>query len=66
MFIEVSKGQIKKWTAFKNNLLDGILYYENLFGSNDYFKNEADEILRGLERYKKELSHVLIPEVIAV
>lgn len=66
IFIEATKGQIKKWTAFKNNLLDGILYYENLFGSNDYFKNEADEILRGLERYKKELSDVLIPEAIAV
>lgn len=66
MFIEITKGQIKKWTAFKNNLLEGILYYQNLFGSNDYFKNEADIIMKGLERYRKELSDVLIPEPVVV
>lgn len=65
-FIAVTKGQIKKWTAFKFNLLEGIFYYENLFGKNDYFKNEADEILHGLKCYKKELSALLIPEAIAV
>lgn len=66
MFIEITKGQIKKWTAFKNNLLEGILYYQNLFGSNDYFKNEACVIMEGLESYKKEVSNVLIPESVVV
>lgn len=66
MFIEITKGQIKKWTAFKNNLLEGILYYQNLFGTNDYFKNEAEIIMKGLEGYRKELSDVLIPEPVAV
>lgn len=61
-FIDVTKAQIKKWTAFKNNLLEGIFYYENLFGNNNYFKNEAAEILSGLQRYKEELSNILIPE----
>lgn len=66
IFIEITKGQIKKWTAFKNNLLEGILYYQNLFGTNDYFKNEARVILDGLESYKIEVSSVLIPEVVVV
>lgn len=66
IFIEITKGQIKKWTAFKNNLLEGILYYQNLFGTNDYFKNEARVIMDGLESYKKEVSNVLIPEVVVV
>lgn len=66
MLIEITKGQIKKWTAFKNNLLEGILYYQNLFGSNDYFENEAEIIMKGLEGYRKELSDVLIPEPVVV
>ncbi|RWX01415.1 hypothetical protein [Flavobacterium cerinum] len=66
VFIEITKGQIKKWTAFKNNLLEGILYYQNLFGTNDYFKNEVRVIMDGLESYKKEVSNVLIPEVVVV
>ncbi len=35
----LTTSQIKKWNTFKNNLLDGVKYYHNLFNESDFFKN---------------------------
>ncbi len=36
---EITPQQIKKWETFRNNLIQGISYYENLF-KNKFFQNE--------------------------
>lgn len=45
---------IKKWNIFRQNLLSGIEYYENLFLNSPYFKTET--ILLALQVYKSQLS----------
>lgn len=46
----------KKWKTFRQNLLNGIKYYENLFLNTTYFQNETKTILDELETYKAQLS----------
>ena len=60
---EITAGQIKKWNAFKNNLIGGIGYYEDLFTNNSFFQNTKNEILSQFEAYKKELIKIEIPEL---
>ena len=55
---EMTSSQLKKWNAFKNNLFEGIGYYENLLGSTSYFKNEASKIKQQLESYKTALAEI--------
>lgn len=58
---EITAGQIKKWNAFKNNLFEGIGYYENLIKTKKAFISAKENIQNGLENYKKELESVAIP-----
>ena len=58
---ELTVGQIKKWHAFKNNLIGGISYYEDLFSNHSFFNNTKKEILNQFEAYKKELVKIEIP-----
>ena len=58
---DLSTGQIKKWNSFKNNLLEGISYYENLYSTSSYFTTKKNEILNQLEKYKTELQLIQIP-----
>lgn len=60
----ISAGQIKKWNSFKNNLLLGIDYYENLFSNIDFFKSEKNQILNQIKQYKKELNQIEIPVIV--
>lgn len=60
---EITAGQIKKWHAFKNNLISGIGYYEDLFSNNTFFEKTKKEILNQFEAYKKELIKIEIPEL---
>ncbi|MFV8327249.1 hypothetical protein [Flavobacterium sp. ZS1P14] len=63
---EITAGQIKKWHSFKNNLIEGIAYYENLFSSTPFFENSRKEIESQLKFYKTELVEFNIPELVMV
>lgn len=54
--------QIKKWNSFKENLLDGISYYENLFAKTGFFRKNFQTINSQLADYKKSISGLHIPE----
>jgi hypothetical protein len=60
---EITLGQIKKWNSFKNNLLQGIEYYEDLFLSTPFFESTKKEILSQFNSYKLELNEIEIPEL---
>lgn len=60
---EITAPQIKKLQAFKNNMLDGIAYYENLFSNSNYFENGVKEIKKQLDNYKTELTKIEIPKL---
>ncbi|WP_269686585.1 hypothetical protein [Flavobacterium lacustre] len=60
---EITSPQIKKLQAFKNNMLDGISYYENLFSDAHYFENGVKEIKKQLDNYKMELTKIEIPKL---
>lgn len=55
-------GQVKKWNLFKNNLLEGIEYYNLLFASTAYFKNKNEIINEALEFCKNQINEIKIPE----
>jgi hypothetical protein len=57
---EVTTKQIKKWEAFKSNLFDGILYYQDLFLT--YLSPENANIQKDLLFFKEELTTVAIPK----
>ncbi|MFD1601132.1 hypothetical protein ACFSJW_22300 [Flavobacterium artemisiae] len=54
---EFSNAQLKKWNAFKSNLLDGIEYYKNLFESTTAFKGDLPQ----LDSCRSELVGIAIP-----
>lgn len=60
---EINAGQIKKWNAFKNNLLEGISYYQNLFVSTGTSLADNAKVQYLLHFYKEELIEVKIPEL---
>ncbi|MEO8532981.1 MAG: hypothetical protein ABI441_04490 [Flavobacterium sp.] len=59
---ETTSNQLKKWNTFKFNLFEGIEYYQNLFGSTSYFKNDLEKIRAKLNSYKLELTEIKVPE----
>lgn len=52
--------QSKKWTAFRNNLEAGILYYKELFAQKKYFKMESEMVCKQLEMYRLQLAEIAI------
>jgi hypothetical protein len=60
---EITLGQIKKWNSFKNNLLAGIGYYEDLFAATPFFESTKKEIFSQFDCYKTELNEIEIPEL---
>lgn len=58
---EVNARQIKKWDTFKNNLFDGIDYYQNLF--SDILSSEHENIQIQLQQYKEELKNLMLEPV---
>ncbi|MES2485863.1 MAG: hypothetical protein V4581_07935, partial [Bacteroidota bacterium] len=56
----MTPAQVKKWNTFKNNLLDGIAYYQNLFRQTHYFKPEQQDILEKLHYFKAILEGVKV------
>lgn len=63
---EITAVQIKKWHSFKNNLLQGIGYYEDLFSSTPFFESTKKEIQSQFNFYKTELVEIEIPELVLV
>lgn len=58
---DLTSKQIKKWQAFKNNLGEGISYYQNLFNVN--LANENLKIQSDILNYKNILDDLGIPEL---
>jgi hypothetical protein len=56
---ELSAKNIKKWTAFRSNLLDGIAYYQNLF--DDIIDSNNNRIQSDIMSSKNELNMIEIP-----
>jgi hypothetical protein len=52
--------------AFKNNLNEGIEYYQSLMASNAWFEKGKQKIENQLNNYKKELFELSIPELVVV
>lgn len=58
---EINSNQLKKWNTFKTNIFEGIEYYQTLFSSNSYFKNDEERIRNQFNFYKSELDSIQIP-----
>ncbi|MBC5836404.1 hypothetical protein [Flavobacterium muglaense] len=60
----ITAGQVKKWNAFKNNLLEGISYYQSLFESIRFSEVEKTTSEASLFFFKQELQDFKIPELV--
>ncbi len=60
---EITAAQIKKLQAFKNNLLEGIEYYVNLFTETKFFKPDFVKIQNQLHDYKNAIIEIVIPQL---
>ena len=56
----IIKAQTKKWTNFKNNLLEGINYYKDLTLNSDFFKNN-EVFKKQLQQYEAQVLKIEIP-----
>lgn len=54
-------ARVKKWTTFKDNLLQGIDYYKNLFAGSDFFKKDPF-LTQQLQQYQYMLQQTEIPQ----
>ena len=57
----ITNNQIKKWKTFKENLFNGISYYEEIFSVSNFFKTESDTINNQLHKYRLLLTEIEIP-----
>ncbi|MEY8758918.1 hypothetical protein [Chryseobacterium tongliaoense] len=60
---KITNLQLKKWKTFRENLFDGINYYEELFSNSGFFKKDLNAITNQLEKYKSMLLHLEIPQL---
>jgi hypothetical protein len=61
---EITAPQIKKWNLFRNNLAEGITYYQSLFSSSDTAENKYQNTQSLLDFYKEQLLGIKIPELV--
>jgi hypothetical protein len=61
---DLTSGQIKKWNAFKNNMMEGIGYYQEMFASSHFLEDRITEIQNQLESYKAKIIAIKIPELV--
>ncbi len=59
---EINNLVLKKWNAFKVNLILGIEYYENLSYQNNWF-DKREKYLRKLKLWKKTIVEIQIPKL---
>ena len=55
---EVTANQLKKWNTYRNNINEGIVYYQTLFKTTSYFKNADSKIAEQLEFYKEAINSI--------
>jgi len=60
---EVSAAQIKKWNVFKNNIIEGINYYQNLFSTTHFFENSKKEIQKQLIQSETDIQGIEVPRM---
>lgn len=60
---EINNAKTKKLESFKNNLLEGITYYQSLLASIPNFESIKNEINNQFEYYKNELNTIEIPKL---
>lgn len=60
---ELSKSQVKKWQAFKDNLLSGVAYYEEMFQNTNFFKQNWEKISNQLKDYQAKIKAIEIPQL---
>lgn len=60
--IQITQSQVKKWNTFKNNILEGIEYYHQLFNTSTFFRQGIQMINFQLQEYKLILNTVEIPQ----
>jgi len=60
---EINNAKTKKLESFKNNLLEGITYYQNLFINVPDFKTIKKEMMNQFEYHKNELEAIEIPRL---
>jgi hypothetical protein len=58
----LTNSQIKKWKTFKENLFNGITYYEDVFSKSDFFKYDLNMIKNQLQNYRLLLMEIEIPQ----
>lgn len=58
----ITNAQIKKWNTFKQNLLLGVEYYENLFKQSGFFRKDI-YLMTQLSEYKLKILEVEIPKI---
>jgi hypothetical protein len=58
---DFTAAQLKKWSAFKSNLLSGMEYYSNLFSNTEYFSREKQAIVQQLQQCKAAVNQLEIP-----
>jgi hypothetical protein len=61
---DLTAAQIKKWNAFKNNMMEGIGYYQTMFASSHFLEDRINEIQNQLESYKARIDAIKIPELV--
>jgi hypothetical protein len=61
---DLTAGQIKKWNAFKNNMIEGIGYYQTMFATSHFLEDKIVEIQNQLEAYKAKIIEIKIPELV--
>lgn len=54
-------AKVKKWNTFKDNLLQGIDYYKNLFAGSDFFRKDLF-LTQQLQQYQNMLQQIEIPQ----
>ena len=60
---EINNAKTKKLESFKNNLLEGIAYYQNLLINVPDFKTIKKEMMSQFEYHKNELQAIEIPRL---
>ncbi|MFA7445074.1 MAG: hypothetical protein WCY89_03945 [Flavobacteriaceae bacterium] len=59
----LTNAQVKKWDTYKANVLEGISYYEDLFLTVDYFKENEESLQKQLALCREQLLEIAIPEL---
>ncbi|MEL1243838.1 hypothetical protein AAEO56_06150 [Flavobacterium sp. DGU11] len=57
-----AKAQAKRWRLFKDNLLEGVSYYEAMFNGTVPFGCDKDFIIGKLAEYKTGIQGIVLPE----